>query len=92
MALSVVVLVGEARKWVPELVAKAKTLKVSGGTEAGTDVGPVVSCSARERVEGLIAAALPGRQAGAGRPQAAGPAIEKGNFVGPTIFSGVTPA
>jgi hypothetical protein len=28
MALSVVVLVGEAQKWIPELVAKAKTLKV----------------------------------------------------------------
>ncbi len=28
------------RKWLPELVAKAKTLKVSGGTEPGTDVGP----------------------------------------------------
>jgi malonate-semialdehyde dehydrogenase (acetylating)/methylmalonate-semialdehyde dehydrogenase len=46
MALSVVVLVGEAQKWIPELVAKAKTLKVSGGTEKGTDVGPVISCAA----------------------------------------------
>jgi malonate-semialdehyde dehydrogenase (acetylating)/methylmalonate-semialdehyde dehydrogenase len=32
MAASTLVLVGEARNWVPDLVAKAKTLKVSGGT------------------------------------------------------------
>ncbi|MEE7548447.1 CoA-acylating methylmalonate-semialdehyde dehydrogenase, partial [Xanthomonas sp. Kuri4-1] len=54
MAASTLVLVGEARAWVPDLVAKARTLKVSAGTEAGTDVGPLISCAARERVEGLI--------------------------------------
>src|SRR3989441_86155 len=58
MAASTLVLVGEARNWVQDLVAKAKTLKVSGGTVAGTDVGPVISCSARERVEGLIASGV----------------------------------
>ncbi|EJE51693.1 methylmalonic acid semialdehyde dehydrogenase [Acidovorax sp. CF316] len=92
MALSVVVLVGEAQKWIPDLVAKAKTLKVSGGTEKGTDVGPVVSCAAKERVQGLIERGvadgatleLDGRN-----PQVAG--YEKGNFVGPTVFSGVKP-
>ena len=92
MAASTLVLVGEARNWIPELVAKARTLKVNGGTEAGTDVGPLISCAARERVEGLIAAGieqsakleLDGR-----KPQVAG--YEQGNFVGPTIFSGVKP-
>ncbi len=54
MALSVVILVGESQKWIPELVAKAKTLKVSGGTEKGTDVGPLISCAACDRVVGLI--------------------------------------
>ncbi|MFT3776808.1 MAG: CoA-acylating methylmalonate-semialdehyde dehydrogenase [Ottowia sp.] len=90
MALSVVVLVGEAQQWIPELVAKARTLKVSAGTEQGTDVGPLVSCAARSRVEGLIergiadgaTLALDGRN-----PTV--PGYEKGNFVGPTIFSGV---
>ena len=92
MALSVAVLVGEARQWIPELVEKAKTLKVSGGTEAGTDVGPLVSCAALERVNGLIDRGvaegakleLDGR-----KPTVQG--YEKGNFVGPTIFSGVKP-
>jgi malonate-semialdehyde dehydrogenase (acetylating)/methylmalonate-semialdehyde dehydrogenase len=92
MAASTLVLVGEAREWVPDLVAKAKTLKVSAGSVAGTDVGPVISCAARERVESLIAS---GVEQGAklvldGRnPQVDG--FEKGNFVGPTIFDGVTP-
>ncbi|MFT4194948.1 CoA-acylating methylmalonate-semialdehyde dehydrogenase [Ottowia sp.] len=92
MALSVVVLVGEAQQWIPELVEKARALKVSAGTEKGTDVGPLVSCAARSRVEGLIergiadgaTLALDGRN-----PTV--PGFEKGNFVGPTIFSGVKP-
>jgi malonate-semialdehyde dehydrogenase (acetylating)/methylmalonate-semialdehyde dehydrogenase len=92
MALSVAVLVGEAQKWIPELVAKSKTLKVSGGAEPGTDVGPLVSCAALSRVEGLIERGLAdGAQLelDGRKPQVAG--YEKGNFVGPTIFSGVKP-
>ena len=92
MALSVAVLVGEAQSWIPELVAKARTLKVSAGTEPGTDVGPVISCTARDRIESLIERGvadgatleLDGRH-----PVVAG--FEQGNFVGPTIFSGVKP-
>nr|AEO27402.1 methylmalonate semialdehyde dehydrogenase [Pseudomonas sp. 19-rlim] len=91
MALPVVILVGEAQQWLPELVEKTKTLKISGGTEAGADIGPVVSCTALDRISGLIAK---GESEGArlvldGRnPQVAG--YEKGNFVGPTIFTDVT--
>jgi malonate-semialdehyde dehydrogenase (acetylating) / methylmalonate-semialdehyde dehydrogenase len=92
MAASTAVLVGDAQAWIPELVAKARTLKVNGGTEPGTDVGPLISCAARERVEQLIASGvsqgatleLDGRS-----PNVAG--YENGNFVGPTIFSGVKP-
>lgn len=92
MAASTLVLVGQAQAWLPELVAKAKTLKVNAGTEPGTDVGPVISCAARARIEALIAS---GVEQGAtleldGRnPRIAG--YETGNFVGPTIFSGVKP-
>jgi malonate-semialdehyde dehydrogenase (acetylating)/methylmalonate-semialdehyde dehydrogenase len=39
MATSVTVLVGEAQKWIPDIVAKAKTLKVNAGVEKGTDRG-----------------------------------------------------
>ena len=92
MATSVTVLVGEARKWIPDIVAKAKSLKVNAGVEKGTDLGPVVSKNAKHRILGLVE---DGIKEGAkleldGRGVKV-PGYEKGNFIGPTIFSGVTP-
>ncbi|CAN5832180.1 CoA-acylating methylmalonate-semialdehyde dehydrogenase [soil metagenome] len=92
MAVSVAVLVGDAQKWVPDLVAKAKTLKIGAGTDKAVDVGPLVSCAAYDRVNGLIergvadgaTLALDGR-----KPNV--PGYEKGNFVGPTVFADVKP-
>jgi len=92
MAASTAVFVGEAQRWIPELVEKARGLRINAGAEAGTDVGPVVSCAALQRISGLIEKGvaegakleLDGRN-----PKVAG--YEKGNFVGPTIFSGVKP-
>ena len=92
MALPVVLLVGEAQKWIPELVAKAQTLKVNAGTEKGTDVGPVISCAALSRVEGLIESGVAeGAELELDGRKPVVPGFEKGNFVGPTIFSGVKP-
>lgn len=93
MATSVIVLVGEAQKWIPDIVAKAKTLKVNAGVEKGADLGPVISTAAKQRILGLVEDGvkegakleLDGRQV-----KVAG--YERGNFIGPTIFSGVTPA
>ncbi|EGC99838.1 methylmalonate-semialdehyde dehydrogenase, partial [Burkholderia sp. TJI49] len=90
MATSVAVLVGAARDWLPDIVEKAKALKVNAGAEAGTDVGPVVSRGAKARILSLIEA---GVKEGAklvldGRDVKV-PGYEHGNFVGPTIFSGV---
>lgn len=92
MATSVSVLVGEAQKWIPEIVAKSKSLKVSAGIEKGADLGPVVSKSAKNRILGLIE---DGVNEGA-KLELDGRAIkvagyEKGNFIGPTIFSSVKP-
>lgn len=92
MATSVAVLVGAARDWLSDIVAKAKTLKVNAGAEAGTDVGPLVSRAAKQRVLGLIET---GEQEGArlvldGRGVSV-PGYEHGNFVGPTIFADVRP-
>ncbi|RKP43885.1 CoA-acylating methylmalonate-semialdehyde dehydrogenase [Trinickia fusca] len=91
MATSVVVLVGKSAEWLPELVERAKLLKVNAGTEPKTDVGPVVSKAAKERILSLIAK---GVEEGAkleldGRGVQV-PGYEQGNFIGPTIFSGVT--
>src|SRR5258706_15003124 len=93
MATSVAVLVGEANQWIPDIVAKAKTLKVNVGTASGTDIGPVISKQAKTRIEGLIEQGvkegakleLDGRNA-----KVAG--YDNGNFIAPTIFSGVKPA
>jgi malonate-semialdehyde dehydrogenase (acetylating)/methylmalonate-semialdehyde dehydrogenase len=91
MATSVVVLVGASQQWLPDLVDKAKTLKVNAGNEAGTDIGPVVSRAAKQRILGLIEA---GVKEGAtldldGRGVKVN-GYEEGNFIGPTIFSNVT--
>ena len=92
MATSVAVLVGDANKWIPDIVEKARSLKVNGGTEKGADLGPVISKQAKERIESLIEQGvkegakleLDGRN-----PKVAG--YEKGNFIAPTVFSGVKP-
>lgn len=92
MALPVVMLVGEAQQWLPDLIAKAKTLKISGGNEPGTDVGPVISCNALSRIEGLIERGIAdGAKLELDGRKPSVPGYEKGNFVGPTIFSGVKP-
>ena len=93
MAVSVAVLVGEAQAWIPELVERAKKLSLGNGAAAGVDVGPLISCAAKDRVESLI---MQGEAEGAtleldGRTPALPGALSEGNFVGPTIFSGVKP-
>src|SRR6202451_3194416 len=84
MATSVTVLVGEAQKWIPDIVAKAKGLKVSAGTEKNADLGPVVSKTAKQRILGLVD---DGIKEGAkleldGRGIKV-PGYDKGNFIGP---------
>ncbi|MGV2290730.1 CoA-acylating methylmalonate-semialdehyde dehydrogenase [Trinickia sp. YCB016] len=91
MATSVVVLVGASQQWLPELVEKAKTLKVNAGTEAGTDIGPVVSKSAKERILSLIGKGIEeGATLDLDGRNVKVPGYEQGNFIGPTIFSNVT--
>src|SRR5919201_204181 len=91
MAGSVVIAVGDAKKpLLDELVARTAELQVGDGLEKATDVGPLVSCAARDRVLAWIekgvaegaTLAVDGR-----RPSA----NTEGAFVGPTIMDGVTP-
>ena len=91
MAGSVVVTVGDAKAaLLPLLKQRTEELQVGDGLESSTDVGPVVSCAARDRVLGWIENGVAG---GAtllvdGRKPAAS---SDGSFVGPTILDGVTP-
>ncbi|UYV77936.1 ALDH6A1 [Cordylochernes scorpioides] len=94
MALSTAVFVGEARQWIPELVERAKKLKVNAGHEAGADLGPVISPEAKKRILELIQS---GVEEGArleldGRKVEVAPQYSNGNFVGPTILTGVKPS
>ncbi|EPB68678.1 methylmalonate-semialdehyde dehydrogenase [Ancylostoma ceylanicum] len=54
MALTTAILVGEARSWLPEIVEKAKKLHVNAGWKPDTDIGPLISKAAKQRVVGLI--------------------------------------
>lgn len=91
MANSVVVLVGEAREWLDDIVEGARNMKVGPGTQRDADLGPLVSPQAKERVERLIAT---GEKEGA-KLLVDGRGCEvvgypEGNFVGPTLFADVT--
>ncbi|BAT73894.1 methylmalonate-semialdehyde dehydrogenase [acylating], mitochondrial [Vigna umbellata] len=91
MALSTVVFVGDAKSWKAKLVERAKALKVNAGTEPDTDLGPVISKQAKERIHRLVKS---GVESGAkllldGRNIVV-PGYESGNFIGPTILSDIT--
>lgn len=92
MALSTAVFVGKTKEWIPELVAKAKKLRVTAGNEPGADLGPLISKEAKKRVLDLVES---GAKEGAkivldGRDIKV-KGYEKGNFVGPTILTDVKP-
>lgn len=92
MALAVAVFVGESKEWIPELKAKVATLKVNEGFQKNADLGPVITKQSKERIESLISSA---EKAGAkveidGRGHKVD-GFPEGNFVGPTLITGVTP-
>ncbi len=93
MAISAVVAVGDAGDaLVAELSGRARKIKVDAGDAAGADMGPVITCAARDRIVGYIdrgvaegaTLVVDGR-----KPRVAG--RERGFFVGPTLFDRVTP-
>ncbi|WP_456023180.1 CoA-acylating methylmalonate-semialdehyde dehydrogenase [Pseudomonas protegens] len=91
MATSVVVLVGAAKQWLPDLKALAQKLTVNAGSEPGTDVGPVISKKAKARILDLIESGIKeGAKLELDGRDIKVPGYEQGNFVGPTLFSGVT--
>ena len=92
MAGSVVVTVGEAHeRLMPALVEATQALTIGNGAEEDSDVGPVVSCEARDRIGGWIERAI----ADGATPLVDGRGIEPPNadgaYVGPTILDGVAP-
>jgi len=91
MATSVVVLVGAAKQWLPDLKALAQKLTVNAGSEPGTDVGPVISKKAKARILDLSESGIKeGAKLELDGRDIKVPGYEQGNFVGPTLSSGVT--
>lgn len=92
MALSVLVTVGQSKEWVNDIISAAKNLKVTGGFEDGADLGPVITPESKQRILGLINSA---EEQGAKIPLDGRDFVCKdypnGNFVGPTVITGVKP-
>jgi malonate-semialdehyde dehydrogenase (acetylating)/methylmalonate-semialdehyde dehydrogenase len=91
MAVSVAVAVGAAADPLcASLAERARRVRVGPGNVAESDMGPVITCAARDRILGLIdrgvvegaTLVVDGR-----KPQVAG--HETGFFVGPTLFDHV---
>src|SRR5689334_1881695 len=91
MAGSVVVTVGEAHdRLLPPLCEAARRLRIGDGLEDATDVGPVISCEARDRIRDWIDRSVADGAVLAvdGRGAAGDPG---GAYVGPTILDDVRP-
>jgi len=93
LAVSWAVMVGEARNDFTEMICDAAQSRVVGyGLDAGVQMGPVISNSSRNRIEGLI---------GLGANEGATVCVdgrntivkdyEKGAFIRPTILANVQP-
>jgi malonate-semialdehyde dehydrogenase (acetylating)/methylmalonate-semialdehyde dehydrogenase len=92
MAGSVVVTVGDAHdRLVPALVQATAALSVGDGLDESTEVGPVVSCAARDRITEWIDRGV--RDGATLVVDGRGPegTHAEGAFVGPTILDDVTP-
>jgi malonate-semialdehyde dehydrogenase (acetylating) / methylmalonate-semialdehyde dehydrogenase len=90
MAGSVVVTVGDAhQQLMPSLTEATRALRIGDGLQEATDIGPVVSSAARDRIREWIDRGVAGgaKLAVDGRDPDADPG---GTFVGPTILDGVT--
>ena len=90
MALSTVILVGESRSWLPDLVEASSKLTVGSGFEDGVDVGPLISSESKDRVEMIVNEAV--KEGVTLSLDGRGTVVdgyENGNFVGPTILSKV---
>ncbi|KTR83407.1 CoA-acylating methylmalonate-semialdehyde dehydrogenase [Leucobacter chromiiresistens] len=58
MAVSVVVAVGDvADRLIPELTSRIANLKIGDGTDPASEMGPLITREAKERVEGYVAGA-----------------------------------
>ena len=91
MAISVAVFVGESKQWIDELATQMAALRPGHWQDSGAAYGPLISPQARQRVLHLIEQ---GKAEGAecllDGSQCTVEGYPHGNWVGPTLFRGVT--
>ena len=92
MAISVAIMVGEAKKWLPDIAATMQKLKPGVWHDKNADFGPIINKKSLARVETLIAE---GKKAGAKclldgtKYRVRG--FPRGNWLGATLFAKVKP-
>lgn len=90
MAISVAVFVGESSDWIGELAERMATVRPGAWDDSAAAYGPIISRTAHRRVLSLI---KKGKEEGADcLLDGSGCTVEglpDGNWVGPTLFSGV---
>jgi malonate-semialdehyde dehydrogenase (acetylating)/methylmalonate-semialdehyde dehydrogenase len=100
MAISVAVLVGDtAERLMPQLVERARRLRVGNGMHPEAEMGPLITQAARERVRGYIEDGVAsgaqllvdGRRHGVGGGEFTVSGHEQGFWLGATLFDHVTP-
>lgn len=93
MAISVLVTVGKTKEWIKDIISDAKQLKVGSGFDKSSDLGPLINPSSLTKAHDIIAES---EKSGAtieldGRGIKLAGEFAKGNFLGPTILTGVKP-
>ena len=92
MAISVAVFVGEAKHWIDDLKAQFSKTRPGAWDDEGADYGPQINAKAKERILRLI---KQGKEEGAtcllDGSDCTVEGLPDGNWVGPTLFTDVTP-
>ena len=80
-------------RFVEAMLAKIPHIKLGHGLTEGVKMGPLVSAAHRDKVERYIQIGIDeGARLACGGKRPADPALARGNFLEPTIFTGVTPS
>ncbi len=91
MAISVAVFVGESKQWIDELAEQMAALRPGHWQDSGAAYGPLISPQARQRVLRLIdEGKAEGAECLLDGSQCTVEGYPHGNWVGPTLFRGVT--
>ncbi len=92
MAISVAVFVGESKQWIDDLAQQMAALRPGHWQDGAAAYGPLISPQARQRVLRLIdEGKAEGAECLLDGSQCTVDGYPDGNWVGPTLFRGVTP-